>query len=1184
MVAIGVAFAALGATFPALLPAAAEDGVRVADGFDRADAGTLGTAPTGQDWTTLAGGWSVSAGTAAPSWGYSLAVVDSGGSTGVASVDVPATASELWLVLRASDGANYWRFGRWQGGDYQLQQVRDNDLGAPALTTSATVTPAAGDELACTLTSTTISCSVNGTVVVSTDDGFNRTATAVGLAAYDASGPATVRFDDFAVVDLDAPPTTTTTVAPTTTTTTTVAPTTTTTTVAPTTTTTVPPTTTTTVAPTTTTTVAPTTTTTVAPTTTTTVAPTTTTTVAPTTTTTVPPTTTTTTPPPPGPGAVRLADDFDRSDSAFLGTATTGQQWSILSGSFGVFSDVATPGFGYSLAVADSGGATGHVTATLVAPSPELWVILRASDSANYWRFGRWQGGDYQLQQVRNNDLGSPALTTSATVTPAAGDEISCTLTSTTISCSVDGTLVVTTGDGFNGSSTGIGLAAYDSSGPSAARFDDLVVADLGTGGGGTTTTTVPPTTTTTTVPTTTTTVPTTTTTVPTTTTTVPPSGGLLHDGFDRPDAATLGTADSGEVWQQANGTFGTDGGNAVPTTSGYALALADGGTDDGQVTATLVQPSSEFWLVLRSTDAANHWRFGRRYSGSYELNQIAGWNIVPPPATPLVSLAPQAGDQLSCRYEGTTIACSVNGIDVASVSGVDPTARLVGFAAYDGSVPAPARFDDLAVATVASSPDVAVSIVDADPVLVGGQLRWTITVTNQGSLTATGVELSVATPVLADLAVTSTQGSCTTAPLVACDLGDLALGAAAKVVVTATAPGQPQTLSVTATATAPGDVSHGNDARTESTTVHNPPTPLAHVTDDFERTGSGLGTTDTGEPWVVHTGSFATDGTAAGATSSQSALASVDAGWAFGTYLVQMGEVDGGAFFVAFRVVDHLNYYRVGTNSQGSYGLEKVVNGVAQSPAFSFPRSARTAADGDLIRIVTRPDDGIFVSVNGQHLVDAGDTQFMEATRYGFGTTSAAVRVEGIDVGQVMTAGQVATDSFDRPDSLSLGFLENGLYYPWWLGGGFGITAGQAHVTADVYKVVAVDSTSEAADVSVTVAATGKGFGLVFRYAEDASYLRFGQLTPGGAYAADRVVANQSYAIEGLEVVSSPTPTAGDRIEVRQGLDGRVEAFVNGQLVLRFTDTTFNVRATAVGLAADGYQARFDDFEIVPE
>jgi len=173
------------------------------------------------------------------------------------------------------------------------------------------------------------------------------------------------------------------------------------------------------------------------------------------------------------PGAV-VADSFDRPDSPGLGQADTGQNWMVFSGSPVVSSSAAeAPGPGYTLAVVDSGITAGRAMITIVAPTPEFWLVVRDTDTSNYWRFGRWQGQAYQLQQVINNALGSPVITMMTTLNPAGGDRLSCTFDPSGLACAVNGTTVVTTADPFNVDGRLVGLAAF---GNEPARFDDLLV------------------------------------------------------------------------------------------------------------------------------------------------------------------------------------------------------------------------------------------------------------------------------------------------------------------------------------------------------------------------------------------------------------------------------------------------------------------------------------------------------------------------------------------------------------------------------------------------------------------------------------------------------------------------------------------------------------------------------------
>ena len=118
--------------------------------------------------------------------------------------------------------------------------------------------------------------------------------------------------------------------------------------------------------------------------------------------------------------------------------------------------------------------------------------------------------------------------------------------------------------------------------------------------------------------------------------------------------------------------------------------------------------------------------------------------------------------------------------------------------------------FKDAFVAKVATSADLFISKVDSpDPVIVGNNLTYTITVTNNGPLDATGVTLNDTLPAgVTFVSAPATQGMCSeSAGTVTCTFGNVINGATATVtiVVTATAVGQiSNTASVTGTETDP--------------------------------------------------------------------------------------------------------------------------------------------------------------------------------------------------------------------------------------------------------------------------------------------------------------------------------------------------------------------------------------------
>jgi uncharacterized repeat protein (TIGR01451 family) len=120
---------------------------------------------------------------------------------------------------------------------------------------------------------------------------------------------------------------------------------------------------------------------------------------------------------------------------------------------------------------------------------------------------------------------------------------------------------------------------------------------------------------------------------------------------------------------------------------------------------------------------------------------------------------------------------------------------------------------------------DISVTKTDSpDPVHVGQNLTYTITVTNGGPATATGVTLSDTLPKNAGFgSVTASQGTCTIKPekrLVTCSLGSIAGGTKATVTIVVK-PSSKGTITNTATASGgQADPNAGNNSATAVTTV----------------------------------------------------------------------------------------------------------------------------------------------------------------------------------------------------------------------------------------------------------------------------------------------------------------------------------------------------------------------------
>jgi hypothetical protein len=232
----------------------------------------------------------------------------------------------------------------------------------------------------------------------------------------------------------------------------------------------------------------------------------------------------------------------------------------------------------------------------------------------------------------------------------------------------------------------------------------------------------------------------------------------------------------------------------------------------------------------------------------------------------------------------------------------------------------------------------------------------------------------------------------------------------------------------------------------------------------------------------------------------------------------------------------------------------------------------------------MTRPDDGVFVAVNGQQILDFGDPESMLESGWGIVSVGGPASVQDFAV-EPRLVGYATLDNFDQPDGSQLRQPTSGSKYQWrpWLGTPWVTLSGRAKPTAIDYTYTWVDTASELANVAVTLSQLGQGAWVIFRYDEFAdTYFRFGP--QGGTYTV-QFMNHWDVGIMPVPVqtLSSPTPQSGDVLGIRQKADGTVECSVNGVITHRFVDSATNARWTLYGLAAQGSLASFDDFQVLP-
>lgn len=269
------------------------------------------------------------------------------------------------------------------------------------------------------------------------------------------------------------------------------------------------------------------------------------------------------------PGTPLVSDTFDRADSTTsLGTADTGQAWTVLTGAtWGVQTNRAYMGGGgdHNPAIVESGASDVKVSATVYpnTDNPRGGLSFRVVDVSNFF-FLRSYATVWQLNVT---EAGTTTTIAQSSVSPVGGQahavEITC--SGSTITCKVDGATIITATSSLFLTATKHGLENANGSFYGATRWDNFKVEALGT-------------------------------------------QPLVSDSFDRATVThSLGTADTGQVWTNINAALGIEANQARHSADpGEGAAHLDSGASDVTITCEMLHGGNN-GLIFRSLDGNNY-------------------------------------------------------------------------------------------------------------------------------------------------------------------------------------------------------------------------------------------------------------------------------------------------------------------------------------------------------------------------------------------------------------------------------------------------------------------------------------------------------------------------------------------------------------------------------------------------
>jgi hypothetical protein len=141
----------------------------------------------------------------------------------------------------------------------------------------------------------------------------------------------------------------------------------------------------------------------------------------------------------------------------------------------------------------------------------------------------------------------------------------------------------------------------------------------------------------------------------------------IVGDSFSRADnAALLGTANTGQVWATASGSWKVAGKAAQPQSAGNNIATIETATADHWVTVAITYPATTGTrcVVARYSDNSNFYRYGI-FAGVLALQKVVA-GVATTISTPTGTIT--SGMSIGIRCSGSTIDLYLNHLLVATV------------------------------------------------------------------------------------------------------------------------------------------------------------------------------------------------------------------------------------------------------------------------------------------------------------------------------------------------------------------------------------------------------------------------------------------------------------------------------------------------------------------------------------